>query len=71
MTDDLMLTVPADIYEQCERNVEGTTFESVDEYVHFIISEVVTHEETATEADGTTGSEATAEQLEALGYLER
>lgn len=71
MTDDRTVTVPADIYEQCERNVEETTFESADEYVQFILSEVVYPEETATEVDGTAGSEATAGQLEALGYLDR
>lgn len=70
MTDDHMVSVPADLYNQCERNIEGTTFESVDQYVQFILSEVLQPGEEP--VDDTAGSQDVAEeQLEALGYLDR
>lgn len=71
MTDDPTVTVPPDLYERCEQQTEDTTFESVDEYVEFVLSEVLEPTETATDADGTASHDATEEQLEALGYLDR
>lgn len=52
--------------EQCERRIQGTEFDSVEEYVQFIVREVV-------EGDDREGvsEDATDElerRLEALGY---
>jgi Arc/MetJ-type ribon-helix-helix transcriptional regulator len=71
MIDDPTVTVPPEIYEQCEQQIKGTTFESVDEYVEFVLSEVLDPTKAVADADTTGSHGATEEQLEALGYLDR
>jgi Arc/MetJ-type ribon-helix-helix transcriptional regulator len=70
MTDEYSVSVPADLYKQCERNIENTTFESVDQYVRFILSEVLERENSpSSETDDS--HDVAKEQLEALGYLDQ
>lgn len=69
MTDTYTVSVPADLYEQCEKNIDGTTFESVDQYVQFVLSEVITHSDQRNAE--TSDDDISEEQLEALGYLDR
>ena len=70
MPDEHTVVVPAELYERCERNVEKTTFESVDQYIQFILSEVVT-EEGVSDNDAAGSRDVAEEQLEALGYLNK
>jgi hypothetical protein len=70
MTDRYTVSVPAELYERCERNIENTTFNSVDQYIQFILSEVLKPEHNP--GGGTSKNHVVAEeQLEALGYLDR
>ena len=71
MTKDPVVTVPPELYEQCEQQIEGTTFESVDEYVEFVLAEVLAPAPAMTDAEGTVSHDGTEDQLEALGYLDR
>jgi len=70
MTDDPNVTLTPDLYAACEQAIDGTTFDSVDEYAQFVLQEAVADpsEETGETADRPAGTE---EQLEALGYLDR
>jgi Arc/MetJ-type ribon-helix-helix transcriptional regulator len=70
MTDNPTVELTPELQAACERAIENTTFGSVDEYIQFVLSEVVA--ESASDSDSTTDRpERTAEQLEALGYLDR
>lgn len=65
---ELRLDLPEQIVNQCEEIVEETEFDSVEEYLKFIIMEVA-----KTSEDGISDSEDVDqrdmdEQLEALGY---
>ncbi|KAA9398350.1 hypothetical protein Har1130_04610 [Haloarcula sp. CBA1130] len=64
------VSVPDDLYEQCRRNISGTEFESVDEYVQFVLS-VVGEPASENAADSSADREVDKDQLEALGYLDR
>jgi hypothetical protein len=70
MTDGNTVSVPDDLYERCEQNIENTDFESVEQYIQFILSEVFKgknehHHHTVEKYD------VAEEQLEALGYLDQ
>ena len=64
------VSVPDDLYKQCHRNISGTEFESVDEYIQFVLSEVV-KADTDAAVDASADREVDEDQLEALGYLDR
>jgi len=64
--DGVRVPLSEQLTEQCERRIQGTEFDSVEEYVQFIVREVV-------EGDDREGvsEDATDElkrRLEALGY---
>ena len=65
--------LPAELYERINERVRATEFRSVEEYVTFILEEVLVGEEES-EEEGPTFSEAEEEEvkkrLRALGYLE-
>ncbi len=70
MTNEYAVSVPAELYKQCERNIENTSFESVDQYIQFILSEVVKTESSSgikTDEDYNVDED----QLRALGYLDQ
>ena len=70
MPDDRSISLPEDLYKACEARVASTTFESVDEYVAFVLREVV--EEQAIVGESCDDSaDVPDDQLEALGYLDR
>jgi len=70
MTDDPNVTLTPELYAACEQAIDGTTFDSVDEYVQFVLGEVVADPEEGTETTADR-PEGTEDQLEALGYLDR
>lgn len=63
------VSLPAELYSKVEQRISGTEFGSVDEYVAFVLGEVVKEEE-----PGVTFSERDEEEvkrrLKALGYLD-
>lgn len=70
------VTVPDGLSRKIERRLPGTEFESVDEYVVFVLEailrEIDEHDDEpiadASEADQS-GNEAVQDRLESLGYL--
>lgn len=70
MPGERTVSVSATMYEQCEQIIEGTNFESVDQYVQFVLSEVLEPDETGP-GDTNDNSAVDEGHLEALGYLDR
>ena len=63
------VAIPAGLYGRVEERIKASGFSSVDEYVTFVLEQVVSEEETR----GDVSSEEEAEvkkRLKALGYLE-
>ncbi len=59
------LSLPPELYKKIEERAKVTGFESVDEYVKFVLEEVLKEEEaTSNEED-----EEVKKRLRALGYL--
>ena len=63
--------IPKEIYERIEKRIEETEFKSVDEYVTYVLKEVLAsleeeEEEVFTEEE----EEKVKERLRALGYLD-
>jgi Arc/MetJ-type ribon-helix-helix transcriptional regulator len=65
--------LPAELYAKIEGRVHATEFQSVEEYITFVLEEVL-GEEGESEEEGPTFSEEEEEEvkkrLRALGYLE-
>ncbi len=64
--------IPADIYEKIEKRVKETEFESVDEYVTYVLREVLAslEEEEEERVFSEEEEEKVKERLRALGYLD-
>ncbi len=63
-----ILELPNDLYEKIEETIKGTEFKSVEEYVIFVLEEVLKEEE---EAEPLSPEEEAQvkERLKGLGYL--
>ena len=65
--------LPAELYGRVEERVRATEFHSVEEYVTFVLEEVLGGEEESEEEEPTFSEEEEEEvkkRLRALGYLE-
>jgi hypothetical protein len=63
---ELKLQLSDEVVETCQGRIEGTEFNSIHEYLSFIIFEVTKHDTNQrTEFE----KEINEEQLESLGYL--
>jgi len=62
------LELPNDLYEKIEETIKGTEFKSVEEYVIFVLEEVLKEDE---EAEPLSPEEEAQvkERLKGLGYL--
>ena len=69
MTD---LTISDDLAERIDARIQGTDFESADEYAEFVLSEVVTRVEREADrsSEPSTSREGVEDRLQSLGYLE-
>lgn len=68
------IVLPAHIGEQIENRIDGTQFETADEYVTYVLEQVMAHidrEDSAPPAEAGQVDEAAAveDRLESLGYL--
>jgi hypothetical protein len=62
--------LPAELYNRIKERAEASSFESVEEYVILVLSEVLSEEESG-EADVDRAQEAEIKKrLKSLGYLE-
>ncbi len=64
------ISVPADIYDKIEERVKATDFGSVDEYVLFILEEVLKDEEEEEQAYTEADEAEVKKRLKALGYMD-
>ncbi|WP_458207750.1 hypothetical protein [Haladaptatus sp. NG-SE-30] len=70
MTEEASVRLPADLWEECERRIKGTNFESVEEYVQFVVAELLD----GTDTRGSSGVERSEnstevmDRLKSLGY---
>jgi len=66
------IKVPKEIINKIEERVKGTEFKTVDEYVNFVLEEVVkeTGEEEPEEVFSEEDEAKVKERLRALGYLD-
>jgi Arc/MetJ-type ribon-helix-helix transcriptional regulator len=64
------VNLPTELYKRIKDRAKATNFESVDEYVIFVLSEVLKgddeHEESAIDSE----QEEVKKRLKALGYLD-
>jgi hypothetical protein len=79
--DEARVRLPPDLRAKCERRIEGTNFDSVEEYVQFVMVTLLDADDegTATDDEGTGAdtrtdtrtddSDAVTDRLESLGYL--
>lgn len=63
------VSLPGSLYDQIEERCEGTGFDSVDEYVEYVLREVVEEEEEPEEEFSEEDEEKVKERLKALGYM--
>lgn len=66
MTDHTTVQLPPGLARRVEERVEGTEFTSVDDYVVYVLSEVLEGDETPENTHETPDLEG---RLESLGYL--
>jgi len=64
------ISVPADIYDKIEERVKATEFGSVDDYVLFILEEVLKDEEEEEQAYTEADEAEVKKRLKALGYMD-
>lgn len=65
------IKIPIDLIKKIEERVKETEFESVDEYVTFVLEEVVKDDdEEIEEVFSEEDEEKVKERLKALGYLD-
>lgn len=64
------ISVPADIYDKIEERVKATEFGSVDDYVLFILEEVLKDEEEEEQAYSEADEAEVKKRLKALGYMD-
>jgi len=62
--------LPAELYGKVEERVKATDFGSVDEYVEFVLEEVVKEEEEEEKAFSEEEKKEVKKRLKDLGYLD-
>lgn len=64
------ISVPADIYDRIEQRVKATEFGSVEEYVLFILEEVLKDDEEEEQGYTEADEAEVKKRLKALGYMD-
>lgn len=72
MTKDMKIKIPGDLVEKINRRMEGSDFDSVEEYVNYVLEEVVSEDEEEYEEEewSEEDEEKVKSRLRSLGYLE-
>jgi Arc/MetJ-type ribon-helix-helix transcriptional regulator len=63
------ISLPGELYGKIEQRIAGTEFSSVDEYVNFVLEEVLKEEESET-SFSKEDEEEVKRRLKGLGYLD-
>lgn len=69
MTNEHSITIPESLYNQCEKRITKTEFESVEDYLLFIAKIVVDGNDKPND-DSKGNEKPNNKQLRALGYLD-
>ena len=62
--------IPKSLYKKIEEEIKDSDFESVEEYVTFVLREVLSEEEEEEEVFSKEEEEQVKERLRSLGYLD-
>lgn len=62
--------IPKDIIEKIKERIQGTEFKSVEEYITFVLQEVIKDDEEPDEVFSEEDEKKVKERLRALGYLD-
>ncbi len=62
--------IPAQLYDAIDQRVKGTEFKSVEEYVTFVLEEVLKDDDEDEVAFSPEDEEEVKKRLRALGYLD-
>ena len=63
------VSLPAELYGKIEQRIADTEFSAVDEYVNFVLAEILKEEESET-SFSKEDEEEVKKRLKGLGYLE-
>ena len=63
------LTLPKELYDKLKRRAEGSEFRSVEDYVLFVLGEVVSDEGAEPKGMDSEDEERVKDNLRALGYI--
>ena len=64
------VSIPTNLYDAIQERVEGTEFNSVEEYVTFVLEEVIKDDDEEETAFTAEDEEEVKKRLRALGYLD-
>jgi Arc/MetJ-type ribon-helix-helix transcriptional regulator len=64
------VSIPTPLFKKIEKRIKGTGFTSVSSYVTYVLREVVSEEEEATEPFTKEDEARVKERLKALGYID-
>lgn len=72
MDEQKTISIPAVLYNEIQARVDGTEFKSVEEYVTFVLEEVIKDDDEEEEETAFTAEdeEEVKKRLRALGYLD-
>lgn len=67
---DLVVDIPEDTVKQIEARVERSEFESINEYVNFVLDEIVSKDPAVEQSTIEDNNQNVAQRLKSLGYME-
>lgn len=70
MSEKKTVSIPEELYSAIEERVDGTEFKSVEEYITFVLEEVIKDEDEEETAFTAEDEEEVKKRLRALGYLD-
>ena len=74
MADDIKISIPKSLADKIKDRLEGTEFKTVDEYVAYVMRQVIANiegkETEEKEAYSEEDEEAVKERLKSLGYMD-
>jgi hypothetical protein len=62
--------IPGELYDRVKKRAEAADFNSIDEYVIFVLSELLTDEEGEEKTLSTEQEEEVKKRLKGLGYMD-
>lgn len=68
--DDKAVYLPVELYDRVKERAEATDFDSIEEYVTFVLQEVLKEEEPEEMAMDSEQEKEVKKRLRALGYLD-